>query len=333
MTYLLSLLDKSPVPDGAGAAAALANTVALAKRAEALGYHRFWVAEHHNNLGLAGSAPEVLVAHLLAQTSRIRIGSGGVMLQHYSPFKVAEVFNLLAALAPGRVDLGVGKAPGGLPLGTKALQVYRDPADKPEFAAQFADLDAFLSGALPEGHPLAGAIAYPVPPHGPARFLLGGSPESAELAARHGWDFTYAGHFNGDPANIERSLAAYHALTGRVPSLALYAFAAPTAAEAERHTGGLRIYKLHLPTGQSVNLPSLDAAAEFARQAGVTEYRTEEKRPHVIAGTPDQVRRELDALARRYGVPEFIIDTPVPDFAARNASIELLAGARQTAAA
>lgn len=122
MSYRLSLLEKSLIPQGSTAAEALRRTTQLAQRAEALGYHRFWVNEHHGNDELAGSTPEVLIAHLLARTTSIRIGSGGVMLQHYSPFKVAETFKVLASLAPGRVDLGVGKAPGGLPATTRALQ-------------------------------------------------------------------------------------------------------------------------------------------------------------------------------------------------------------------
>ncbi len=333
MSYALSLLDKSPVPEGATAAQALQRTVALAQRAEQLGYRRFWVAEHHGNPGLAGSAPEVLVAHLLARTARIRVGSGGVMLQHYSPFKVAEAFKLLAALAPGRVDLGVGKAPGGLPLATRALQAARDPARKADFAAQLAELDAFVSNTLAADHPLAGAVALPEPPSLPERFLLGGSPDSAALAARHGWQFVYAGHFNGDPVNIERSVQVYREAAGRAPLLALYALVADTQEEAERLVGALRVFKLHLSTGQSVNLPSAQAAAEFARQAGVSDYRLEEARPQVIAGSQAFVRSALDALAERHGIEEFVIDTPVTGFAERLASVELLAGIHQTAEA
>lgn len=323
MSYRLSLLDKSPIPEGATAAEALQRTTLLAQRAEALGYHRFWVAEHHGTAQLASSAPEVLAAHLLARTQRIRIGSGGVMLQHYAPYKVAEVFKLLAALAPGRVDLGVGKAPGGLPASTRALQARHEPSKGPSFAQLLADLDGSLSLEAAPGRALAG----PLPPTLPERILLGGSADSAELAAAQGWAFCYAGHFNGDPLNIERSLQAYRRAGGRAPLLALYALAASTQAEAEHLAGALRLYKLHLSTGQSVNLPTLAAAAEFAAQAGVSDYRTEELRPQVIAGTPERVRSALDALHREFGVAEFVIDTPVPDFDQRMASVELLARA------
>ncbi|RKP47083.1 LLM class flavin-dependent oxidoreductase [Pararobbsia silviterrae] len=325
MPYSLSILDKSPVAEGATAHDALQFTIHLAQRAEALGYRRFWVAEHHGAPILASSAPEVLVSHLLARTSRIRVGSGGVMLQHYSPYKVAEAFRLLASLAPGRVDLGVGKAPGGLPSSTRALQRYHDKALKQSFDEQLADLDAFLDGGVGDDHPLAGARTYPAPPESPQRVLLGGSPESAALAARHDWEYCYAGHFNGDETNIEQSIHAYRSVTGRTPLLALYAVAAESRETAQRHVAGLRIFKVKLSNGQSVNLPSPEAAAEYARQIGVSDYTLQELHPHVIAGTADDVQRDLDALHERFGIEEFVIDAPVSDYATRLASFEALA--------
>ncbi|HKR43433.1 MAG TPA: LLM class flavin-dependent oxidoreductase [Paraburkholderia sp.] len=333
MSWSLSILDKSPITEGTNAHDALQFTVRLAKRAEELGYRRYWIAEHHGAPGLASSAPEIVVSHLLAHTSRIRVGSGGVMLQHYSPFKVAESFRVLASLAPGRVDLGVGKAPGGLPLTTRALQWFHDKEKKPNFASQLAELDAFLKWGVAEDHPLAGAIALPAPPEAPQRVLLGGSPESARLAAQYDWQFCYAGHFNGDEANIERSIEAYRNATSRPPLLALYAFVAATHDEAKHHVGPLRIFKLQLSTGQSVNLPSPEAAAEFARQTGVSDYRLDELHPHVIAGTAAEVHEELDALHERFGIEEFVIDTPVTDYGLRLASIEQLAVAEAATSA
>jgi luciferase family oxidoreductase group 1 len=324
MTYSLSLLDKSPIADGATAADALRFTVTLAKRAEALGFKRFWIAEHHGSPGLASSAPEIVVAHILAHTSRIRVGSGGVMLQHYSPFKVAESFKVLAALGPGRVDLGIGKAPGGLPMTTKALQWLHAKGEKPDFDTQLAQLDAFLDWGVEEQHPLAGAIALPIPPESAERILLGGSPDSAALAARLGWQFCYAGHFNGDEANIERSVETYRDATGRAPLLALYAVAAPTQQEADQLVGPLRIFKLQLATGQSVNLATAEAAAEFARQTGATDYRIDERHPHVVKGTAGQVRRHLEALSERYGIDEFVVDSPLQSYPERLRSVELL---------
>ena len=144
MSWRISILDKSPVAEHETAADALARTLALAQQAETLGYHRFWIAEHHNTLQLASPSPELLIAWILGQTKRIRVGSGGVMLQHYSPYKVAENFNVLAAIAPGRVDLGVGKAPGGLPLSTRALQHGLNPQGKGSFAEQLTQLDRWI---------------------------------------------------------------------------------------------------------------------------------------------------------------------------------------------
>ncbi|EJZ22812.1 LLM class flavin-dependent oxidoreductase (plasmid) [Rhizobium sp. Pop5] len=325
MTYLLSLLDKSPIEQGLSAADALRATVKIAVRAEELGYHRFWVAEHHNMSNLASSAPEALIAYLLARTSRIRVGSGGVMLQHYNAYKVAETFNLLASLAPGRVDLGVGKAPGGFPLSTRALQLAVDPSRKPDFASQLADINIYLA-ADPN---YDGAHATPFPPTAPERFLLGASVESAELAAEKGWELVFAGHLNGDPDNLDKTFAAYErASGGKSPILALAAFAAESEDYARERVGNLRIVKVFLPNGQTVNVGSEEQAAEFARQAGVTDYRIEEKVPSVLHGTAQQIRKELDELHRRYGVKEFVLDTPALSAAERLASIELLAKER-----
>src|SRR5438067_10428650 len=152
VSLTLSILDQSPVHDSETATEAFQHSIALPQKAEAWGYHRFWVSEHHGSSRVMGSSPEVLVAHLLAKTTRIRVGSGGVMLQHYSPYKVAENFNLLASLAPGRVDLGIGKAPGGLPLSTRALQSAHDPAHKPDFAALAFELNGHLVDH-PAGNP------------------------------------------------------------------------------------------------------------------------------------------------------------------------------------
>ncbi|WP_312829124.1 MsnO8 family LLM class oxidoreductase, partial [Pantoea anthophila] len=150
MAYQLSLLDKAPILQGETPAAALQRTLQLAQRAEAWGYHRFWLAEHHNTAQLASPSPELLIAWIIAQTRHIRVGSGGVMLQHYSPYKVAENFNLLASLAPGRIDLGVGKAPGGLPRSTQALQRGVDAASKGSFAEQLQLLDSWLKPDQPK---------------------------------------------------------------------------------------------------------------------------------------------------------------------------------------
>lgn len=327
MAYSLSLLDKSPILDGESAIDALQRTIALAQAAERLGYRRFWLAEHHGFPGLASSAPEILVAHLIARTRHIRIGSGGVLLQHYSPYKVAESFNLLAALAPGRIDLGIGKAPGGLPLSTRALRVQHDPERTRSFEALLAELDGFLAGSPDAKDSLAGAQALPKPPVPAERFLLGASPDSARLAADLGWRFVFAGQLNGDPKALEAALDA-HAKAGatELPLLGVAALAAATAEEARALTDQLRVVRVTLDNGQSVNLGSEEQAAEFARQAGAASYTTEIRRPSILSGTADDVRRELDGLSARFGIAEFVIDTPAAATAQRLASITLLAG-------
>lgn len=327
MPYRLSILDKALIPEGVSAPDALEATVGLAVLAERLGYHRYWFAEHHGLAALGSSAPEALVAFVLARTRHIRVGSGGVMLQHYAPYKVAETFNLLAALAPGRVDLGIGKAPGGLPRATRALRANQAGAAPRDFVDKLRELDAFVTGRLPEDHPFAGAVAAPVPSEPARRVLLGASADSAKIAAELDWDFCYAGHFDGDPARMKHAFDLYRAATGRTPLLSLVAFAAPTEAEAKRLVGPLRLYRVKLSTGEQVNLPNPDAAAEYARQSGVDDYTIQEIIPNVVSGTGAQIVAELDRLQALLGLEEFVIDAPVADHAARRSSLEELAHA------
>ena len=328
MAYALSLLDKSPLASGESATDALKRTVALAQLAERLGYLRFWVAEHHNASELASSSPEVLIAYLLAHTNRIRIGSGGVMLQHYSPYKVAENFHLLSALAPGRVDLGIGKAPGGLPLSTRALQGRNDPSRKQDFGEQIAELGAYLDGA----GPVEGLSATPRPPVAPQRFLLGASVESALLAAAHQWEFVFARHLNGDDDLLDDTVAAYRAQTGRAPIIAVSVIVSEYAGEAEAQADKIKLFKVHVPGAQSVTVGSEEQARDYARQLGSTEFRIEAKQPSVIAGTPDQIRSELDRLHARSGNSEFIIEPAVGGLW-RLATAEMLVRERSAAAA
>lgn len=333
MTYRLSLLDKSPLAPAASltpaasAAAALATTLEAARRADALGFHRFWLAEHHGTQALASAAPEVLIAHILAQTQKIRLGSGGVLLQHYASFKVAEIFAVLASLAPGRVDLGIGKSPGGLPLATRALRGAQPPHSPGDLARKLADLEAWLNG------PHQGAEIQPRPAQLPERFLLGASIDSAEQAARLGWGFVYAGHQDGDKATTRQVLRTYQDQAGRPAILAVAAFAAPSRAEAEDRLGALRIVRPVFADGHAVNLTSEAAAHDYARQYGSSDYRIEYRQPTALVGTGADIREQLAALQAEFGLREFIIDQPIADPAARLDSIALIAtGARRLAA-
>lgn len=189
MGYKLGILDQSPVFPGKNTFDALQQTIHLARKAEEWGYSRFWVAEHHHMEDVAGSSPEVLISHLLARTNSIQIGAGGIMLQHYSPYKVAENFHVLSTLSPGRVDLGVGPSPGGLPLSTKALQYGTENRGK-DFAERLTFIKALVDDSVEKDHPLAGIQALPRPPIKPGIFLLGGSANSARLAAKLGVHFS-----------------------------------------------------------------------------------------------------------------------------------------------
>ncbi|SEG81812.1 MsnO8 family LLM class oxidoreductase [Bosea lathyri] len=333
MPYRLSFLDKSPLQANEAAADALARTLSLAKAAEELGFARFWVAEHHNSAKLASSSPEVLISFLLAHTRRIRVGSGGVMLQHYSAYKVAENFNLLAALAPGRVDIGIGKAPGGMPLSTDALQGAYDTARKPSFDMQLVELDRFLRehhDGSDAGNQLA---AFPAPAQPPDRFLLGASVESARLAAGLGWGFVYPGHIHGDEAAIGEALSAYRAAGGTSALLAVGVVTAETEDLARTLAPDARRFRVDIENGQGVNVSSHEQAVEYVRQTGSREYRIEERSSLLLRGVPARIHAELQRLHRALGIDEFIVDCPVSEGAWRLKTIQLLAAAARASLA
>jgi len=325
MAYRLSLLDKAPVLQGESPTAALQRTLQVAQLAEEWGYHRFWLAEHHNTAQLASPSPEVLIAWIIAQTRHIRVGSGGVMLQHYSPYKVAENFNLLASLAPGRIDLGVGKAPGGLPLSTHALQQGVDAARKGSFAEQLQLLDSWLKPG--QAHPDdEGLAATPLPSRPANRFLLGASEESARLAASLGWQFVFAAHLNGDRQLLEHALNTFSRLShGQRALVAVQVVVADSPAGADLLVSGLRHYHVAVKDGPGVNVASLEQAERYVRQGGYRDYKIEPRTPSLLKGTAAQVHAQLDALHHNFDIDEFVIDTPITEPVARLQSLELLA--------
>ena len=203
----LSVLDQSPVPEGSTPADALKNSIELAKHVERLGYHRYWMSEHHAMELLACTAPEVLLARIGAETSRIRIGSGGIMLPHYSAYKVAEVFRTLHALYPGRVDLGIGRAPGGGPLEAHALRRERRQRSADDFTDQLAELLMFLNHDFPAEHPFSQLTVSPEMPGGPEVWLLGSSMWSAEAAAQFGLPYSFAHFFS--PVHTRAAIEHY----------------------------------------------------------------------------------------------------------------------------
>ncbi|EIV5803611.1 MsnO8 family LLM class oxidoreductase [Klebsiella aerogenes] len=325
MSYRISILDKSPLAPGETAAQALARTLTLAQQAERWGYHRFWIAEHHNAEQLASPSPELLIAWILGQTRQIRVGSGGVMLQHYSPYKVAENFNLLASLAPGRVDLGVGKAPGGLPLATRALQQGIHQHEKGSFAEQLTQLDNWLT--LTESQGEESLRATPIPPRRADGFLLGASVDSARLAASLDWNFVFAAHLNGDKNLLQEVLTNWRELSRREVIVAVQVIVAQDAASAADLAKQVEVWGVELANGQRVTVGSESQAAAFARQAGSPLTRIERRESSLLFGTAEEVKAQLDALQAQWGIDEFIIDTPIAEGRARLASLGLLAQA------
>ncbi|WP_199426187.1 LLM class flavin-dependent oxidoreductase [Thermaerobacillus caldiproteolyticus] len=323
MSYRLGLLDQSPIPEGASAFDALQQTVHLAQKAEEWGYSRFWVSEHHYTEQLAGASPEVLISYLLARTNSIRIGSGGVMLQHYSPFKVAENFHVLSSLAPGRVDLGIGKAPGGLPLSTKALQFGTMNGGK-DFKERLVFLQKLIEDAVDEHHPLAGIRATPIPPEKPEIFLLGASPQSAQLAADLGVAFVFGLFLNGDIKVLEEVARVYRKNypDGRF-LVSVAVVAAPSQQEAEQLAGEQKIFKVHLQSGRTVTVQSLEQAHAFGKQADEA-YEVEEQASNIIAGTPLYVKDVLTNFHKKYQVDEFILHTPLQKTEERIRTFQLL---------
>ncbi|MFC4098056.1 LLM class flavin-dependent oxidoreductase [Paenibacillus xanthanilyticus] len=330
MSVSLSILDQSPIYPGETGADALAKTVALAQRAEALGYRRYWVAEHHDSEHLAGSSPEVLIAYLLAKTNRIRVGSGGIMLQHYSPYKVAENFNVLASLAPGRVDLGVGRAPGGLPRSTQALQ--RGVANPEPLTDKIIGLRRYLTGELEESDPLAGLAATPIPLAPPELHVLGASEDSAALAASLGLPYVFSLFIGGDEEAAVRAVRRYkdefRGADGASPQtiLALSAIVADTDEEARELIPPQKLVKVYLASGRKVTLGTLEQAEEYGRQSG-EPYTIEEKSPLIAAGSKATVRAKLLELQEATGVDEFIVTANVAPYEKRVRSYELLSEA------
>ncbi|MED4269285.1 LLM class flavin-dependent oxidoreductase [Geobacillus stearothermophilus] len=331
MALQLSVLDQSPIAEGMTAEEALENTVKLAQHVEQLGYKRFWVSEHHDTNSLAGSSPEVLLGHIGAKTSRIRIGSGGVMLPHYSPYKVAENFHVLAGLHPGRVDLGIGRAPGGMPRATIALQGdRRRSVDR--YPEQIDDLLGYLYDALPPVHPLYGVKATPIVQSPPELWLLGSSSETAKLAADKGLPYVFAQFINGEGG--EHYMRLYRDRFVPSPYLAeprgmvaVFAICAETDEKAEWIAGSLDLSLLMIEQGMALNgTPSPEKAAAYP-YSPYERKRVEDNRRRMIVGSPARVKDKLYRLSETYETEEIMLVTITYDFEDKLASFRLIAEA------
>jgi len=324
MPFRLSILDKCPRQSEETGQQALQNTLDLARLAEQAGYYRYWIAEHHNSPALASPSPEIVLAWLAAHTKTLRLGSGGVMLQHYSPYKVVENFHLLSAIAPGRIDLGVGKAPGGLPASTRALQ-GETPGQHGSFVQQLTDVNRYLTQVE------QGLQATPLPAIVPSRFLLGASQQSAELASEMGWNFVFAAHLNGDDQQLAKVTDFWQKQTQRPTIVAVQVVIAANQSQANALAASLETWQLVLENGQRVNLASSQQAQTFAQQAASDIASLERKYPTLIVGSGEAVFEKLLQLHHHYQIDEFIIDLPIADPIHRQQALTRLAAARQAA--
>ncbi|HEV3041465.1 MAG TPA: LLM class flavin-dependent oxidoreductase [Candidatus Angelobacter sp.] len=333
MSLKLSVVDQSPVSAGSTPADALHNTIDLARLTERLGYTRYWIAEHHSMQALASPAPEVLIARVAAETSSIRVGSGGVLLPHYSPLKVAETFRMLHALYPGRIDLGIGRAPGGSPLETYALR--RERNERPladDFPAQLAELLNFLHGGFPDDHPFRRIMVSPEMPGSPEVWLLGSSLWSAAAAAHFGLPYAFA-HFI-DPQPTRAALEQYRFqfkpsryLSAPRAIVALGVVCADTGEETQRLLMSARLFRRRTRQGLRGPIPTVEEAIQ---ELGPPTYRPssdDSEWPRYFAGAPEQVRDQLTEMATALQLEELMVVTIVHDHQARRRSYELLARA------
>ncbi|HEU4976600.1 MAG TPA: LLM class flavin-dependent oxidoreductase [Baekduia sp.] len=327
----LSVLDQSPVREGGTGAQALHETIDLARLADELGYHRYWVAEHHGGPMLAGPSPEVLIGPIASATARIRVGSGGVMLPHYSPLKVAESFSVLAGLFPERIDLGLGRAAGTDPLTTYALQRDRRHGAPDDFPEQLVELLAYVHGTFPEGHSFRRLAELPGRPETPEPWLLGSSPQSAIWAGQLGLPYAFADFINPGGADIAADYRARFEPSERHreprTAVAAWVLCADTEEEAQRLAASHRMAFTMLRRGRLIPVPPVEKALRFLEVEGEPRDAGQVRGRRAIVGAPGKVRAQVEQLADDYGADEVIVVTITHEHAARRRSYELLADA------
>jgi len=328
----LSVLDQSTASKGKTQDIAIRESLALAQHCDALGYRRYWVSEHHNSGNIVGTAPEVLMAAIAATTTRIRVGSAGVMLPHYSALKVAEQFRVLEALAPGRIDLGVGRAPGSDPLTARALNPMPQAVED-HFPRQLQELQHWVSGnPLPEGHPFRRVVASPTGPTTPDLWILGSSDYGAQLAAYFGLPYAFA-YFFTEGTGVEEALALYRENFRPSPvcpqpyaTICVAALAADTEAQAQWQFKTRERSTIDREFG--IRLPLISPEEAAARSLNPAEQRVAERLQHkAIVGDAEQVAEKLQRLATRLELDELVVVTWTFDPEPRLRSYELLAQA------
>ena len=329
----LSVLELAPVAAGMSTREALNNTLELAQHAEALGYSRFWLAEHHNTPGIASAVPELLIAQVAGVTKTLRVGSGGVMLPNHAALHVAETFKTLEAFYPGRIDLGIGRAPGTDGLTALALRRSREALQADDFDAQLGELFAFGSGDFPAGHPFSRVRAMPMDTPLPPVYLLGSSDYSARLAGRLGLPFAFAYHFS--PHALLPALEVYRqsftpgALEAPYAIVTASVFCAPTDEEADFLAGPMRLTFLKLRSGSPIQLPTPEEAYAYPYDAH-ERAALEQIRTLQTVGSPETLRRELLALAEKTGANELMLTTMMHAHDDRLRSFRLIAEALAT---
>ena len=327
-TLRLSILDQSPIISGGSCADALRATVALAQHADRLGYHRYWLAEHHNMRGLADPCPEILVGHVASATQNIRVGTGGVMLPYYSPLKVAEVFRMHEALHPNRIDLGMGRAPGGDRMTANAMNAHAFD-DMEGFPRQVMEVVGWLDRTLPEEHPYAAVQAMPSGLCSPEVWLLGSSDYSGALAAYLGLRFAFAHFINahgGDAVARAYRSDFRPSLRESAPYAMVCAFAlcAETDAQAQRLAASIDHRRLLMAIGREAPIATVEEAQAYPyteRDRAIIER----ERARAIIGTPDKVKARLLEIVDAYAADELMVITITGDYASRQRSYELLA--------